>query len=151
MKDINTNLYVSRLSSSLFLPIIYANRSLRNIAHSERCKVHALLESPTLLRVFTAFNRDLTKMGINGALFIVHTTLTVLILSDWRVIAPVVIRELKNLPTRPKRKHVHMKLPPPRLVIEYQCTECPASTRHFSASGLRNHYLAVHVIFYLPS
>ncbi|KAJ7658064.1 hypothetical protein B0H17DRAFT_1213299 [Mycena rosella] len=52
---------------------------LKPIAEQERRKLGNLLKSPTLLRVFEAFNRDLTRMGSN----------------DWRVIKDVVRRELK--------------------------------------------------------
>ncbi|KAJ7485030.1 hypothetical protein B0H11DRAFT_2279312 [Mycena galericulata] len=54
---------------------------LKAIAHTEVKNLHCLLTSPTLNRVFTAFNRDLTKMGIN----------------DWRIIQLQVRRELKAL------------------------------------------------------
>ncbi|KAJ7102889.1 hypothetical protein C8R44DRAFT_887615 [Mycena epipterygia] len=52
---------------------------LKPIAHKERQKTSRLLDCPTMLRVFKAFNRDLTHMGWN----------------DWRVIEHVVRRELK--------------------------------------------------------
>ncbi|KAJ7183365.1 hypothetical protein C8R46DRAFT_1307816 [Mycena filopes] len=37
---------------------------LEKIAAANRCKLHHLLDSPLLLRVFTAFNRDLTLMDM---------------------------------------------------------------------------------------
>ncbi|KAJ7102875.1 hypothetical protein C8R44DRAFT_746843 [Mycena epipterygia] len=54
---------------------------LKPIAHKERQKTSRLLDCPTMLRVFKAFNRDLTHMGWN--------------VLDWRVIEHVVRRELK--------------------------------------------------------
>jgi hypothetical protein len=38
---------------------------LKEIGRKEKQKVHTLLMSPMLQRVFTAFNRDLTRMGMN--------------------------------------------------------------------------------------
>ncbi|KAJ7877342.1 hypothetical protein B0H13DRAFT_2668430 [Mycena leptocephala] len=60
---------------------------LKEIGRKEKQKVHTLLMSPTLQRVFTAFNRDLTRMGMN----------------DWRVIQLTVRRELKQ-PRAPSQK-----------------------------------------------
>ncbi|KAJ7666592.1 hypothetical protein DFH06DRAFT_1184238 [Mycena polygramma] len=54
---------------------------LRGIARMEVRKLNTLLKSPTLNRVFMAFNRDLTRLGIN----------------DWRVIQTTVRQELKAL------------------------------------------------------
>ncbi|KAJ7083958.1 hypothetical protein B0H15DRAFT_802563 [Mycena belliarum] len=41
---------------------------LKTIALQNRRKLSNLFKSPTLLRVFAAFNRDLTHMGSNGIL-----------------------------------------------------------------------------------
>ncbi|KAJ7127386.1 hypothetical protein C8R43DRAFT_957835 [Mycena crocata] len=60
---------------------------LKTVALRQRRAVHKLLKCPTLLRVFNAFNRDLTRMGTN----------------DWRVIKDVVGRELKKLDVTSKR------------------------------------------------
>ncbi|KAJ7666564.1 hypothetical protein DFH06DRAFT_1383746 [Mycena polygramma] len=54
---------------------------LRGIGRMEVRKVNTLLKSPTLNRVFMAFNRDLTRLGTN----------------DWRVIHTAVRQELKAL------------------------------------------------------
>ncbi|KAJ7664458.1 hypothetical protein DFH06DRAFT_1470824 [Mycena polygramma] len=54
---------------------------LRGIGRIEVRKLNTLLKSPTLNRVFMAFNRDLTRMGTN----------------DWRVIQTAVRQELKAL------------------------------------------------------
>ncbi|KAJ7443335.1 hypothetical protein B0H11DRAFT_2092670 [Mycena galericulata] len=54
---------------------------LKTIARAEAKAARLLLASPTLHRIFTAFNRDLTKMCIN----------------DWRVIQLQVRRELQAL------------------------------------------------------
>ncbi|KAJ7664454.1 hypothetical protein DFH06DRAFT_1187824 [Mycena polygramma] len=54
---------------------------LRGIGRIEVRKLNTLLKSPTLNRVFMAFNRDLTRMGTN----------------DWRVIQTTVRQELKAL------------------------------------------------------
>ncbi|KAJ7443325.1 hypothetical protein B0H11DRAFT_2092621 [Mycena galericulata] len=52
---------------------------LKPIAAEKRCSPQNFFKSPTFLRIFRAFNRDLTCMGIN----------------DWRVIEETVGRELK--------------------------------------------------------
>ncbi|KAJ7127364.1 hypothetical protein C8R43DRAFT_1027759 [Mycena crocata] len=54
---------------------------LKTVALQQRRALRNLLKCPTLLRVFEAFNRDLTAMGSN----------------DWHVIEDVVGRELKQL------------------------------------------------------
>ncbi|KAJ7187095.1 hypothetical protein C8R46DRAFT_1058845, partial [Mycena filopes] len=53
-------------------------RFLKVIATQHSYKIQTLLMSPTLHRVFMAFNRDLTRMGSN----------------DWRLIASTVMTEL---------------------------------------------------------
>ncbi|KAJ7127410.1 hypothetical protein C8R43DRAFT_1027962 [Mycena crocata] len=53
---------------------------LRGIARQEKVTLQTLLDSPTLHRIVTAFNRDVTKLGIN----------------DWRMIRTAVCQELKG-------------------------------------------------------
>ncbi|KAJ7183357.1 hypothetical protein C8R46DRAFT_1307809 [Mycena filopes] len=94
---------------------------LEKIAAANRCKLHHLLDSPLLLRVFTAFNRDLTLMDM----------------AVWTLNSDAVWKELKTAKTSTSS---HPRSTPTGL----SCFMCPTtSQRRYTKQSLFEHTAAV--------